>query len=140
MPSRQLNASTALLISIGAQLRRWMAGHQVGEACSCVCGCVHAELLLHRELKAHESDCAADENQATFSGKRAEFEEWIFPFETNCGLPGWERFLDSAKASSEEMEMLILSDDAERVGRSLYHLLVSMTKGTAWSIVQLSER
>jgi hypothetical protein len=47
-----------------------MAGHQVGEACSCVCGCVHAELLLHRELKAHESDCAADENQATFSGKR----------------------------------------------------------------------
>ena len=32
------------------------------------------------------------------------------------------------------------NDDAERVGRSLYHLLVSTTKGTALSIVRLTER
>jgi hypothetical protein len=35
-----------------------------------VCGCVQTELLLHRQLNVHESDCLADENQATFSGKR----------------------------------------------------------------------
>jgi hypothetical protein len=36
--------------------------------------------------------------------------------------------------------MLALSDEAERVRRSLYHLLVSTTKGTALSIVRLTER
>ena len=40
----------------------------------------------------------------------------------------------------EEIEILNLSDEAERVGRSLYHLLVSTTKGTALSIVRLTER
>ena len=76
----------------------------------------------------------------TFSGRREHFEEWAFPFESYCGLLGWERFLDSAKVSPDEIEIINLSDEAEAVGRSLYHLLVSSTKGTALSIVRLIER
>ena len=76
----------------------------------------------------------------TFSGRREHFEEWAFPFESYCGLLGWERYLDSAKGSVDEIEILNLSDEAARVGRSLYHLLVSTTKGTALSIVRLTER
>ena len=76
----------------------------------------------------------------TFSGRRDHFEEWAFPFESYCGLLGWEKYLDTAKASVTEIEMWALNDEAERVGRSLYHLLVSTTKGTALSIVRLTER
>ena len=76
----------------------------------------------------------------TLSGRREHFEEWAFPFESYCGLLGWEKYLDTAKASPTEIEMWALNDEAERVGRSLYHLLVSTTKGTALSIVRLTER
>jgi hypothetical protein len=76
----------------------------------------------------------------TFSGRREHFEEWAFPFESYCGLLGWERYMDSARQAATEIEILTLSDEAERVGRSLYHLLVSTTKGTALSIVRLTER
>ncbi len=72
----------------------------------------------------------------TFSGRRADFEEWIFPFESYTGLLGWESLMERAKNQVEEIEILNLSDEAERVGRSLYHLLVSTTKGTALSIVR----
>ena len=27
----------------------------------------------------------------TFSGRREHFEEWAFPFESYCGLLGWEK-------------------------------------------------
>ena len=76
----------------------------------------------------------------TFSGRREHFEEWALPFESYCGVLGWEKYLDTAKASPTEIEMWALNDEAERVGRSLYHLLVSTTKGTALSIVRLTER
>jgi hypothetical protein len=76
----------------------------------------------------------------TFSGRRDQFEEWIFPFESYCGLLGWETYLDSAKAMTTEIELLSLSTEAEGVGRSLYQLLVSTTKGTALSIVRPTQR
>ncbi len=50
----------------------------------------------------------------TFSGRREHFEEWAFPFESYCGLLGWERFIDSAKVSAEEIEIL----NFERRGRA----------------------
>jgi hypothetical protein len=76
----------------------------------------------------------------TFSGRRADFEEWIFPFESYTGLLGWETLMDRTRHERDEIYFLNLSDEAERVGRSLYHLLVSTTKGTALSIVRLTER
>jgi hypothetical protein len=103
-----------------------------------------AELSLRLKLRMAIEPQLIDQRGTakvpTFSGRRTEFEGWILLFESYCGLLGWERFLDSAKASSEEIEVLSLSDEAERVGRSLYHLLVSTTKGTALSIVRLTER
>ncbi len=33
----------------------------------------------------------------TFSGRRADFEEWIFPFESYAGLLGWESLMERAK-------------------------------------------
>ncbi len=36
----------------------------------------------------------------TFSGRREHFEEWAFPFESYCGLLGWERYMDSARSAA----------------------------------------
>ncbi len=55
----------------------------------------------------------------TFSGRRADFEEWIFPFESYTGLLGWETLMERARHERDEIEILNLSDDAERVGRPL---------------------
>ena len=32
-----------------------------------------------------------------FSGKREDFEKWIFPFESYCSLRGWEFWMIAAR-------------------------------------------
>eukprot|EP00959_Pyramimonas_sp_CCMP1952_P293869 6146066-Pyramimonas_sp.AAC.1 len=69
----------------------------------------------------------------TFSGKR-DFEDWIFPFESYCGLLGWTAGLDRSREAEEPLTADDLGEQGVQVGRSLYHLLASTTKGTAQSI------
>ena len=77
---------------------------------------------------------------ATYYGKREDFEEWIFPFESYCSLLGWDKYMIAARDAIEPIVMLALNGEAEKAGRSLEHLLVSTTKGTALSVVKLTER
>ncbi len=74
------------------------------------------------------------------NGKREEFEEWIFPFESYCSLLGWSRWTDGARDAPESIVRETLTDEANDIGRSLYHLLVSQVKGTALSLVKLTDR
>ena len=76
----------------------------------------------------------------TFTGKRADFEDWIFPFESYCGLLGWTQGLEKARDSENPLTADDLGEAGVQVGRSLYHLLASTTKGTAQSIVKLCPR
>ncbi|CAK0811260.1 unnamed protein product, partial [Prorocentrum cordatum] len=76
----------------------------------------------------------------TFSGKREDFEDWIFPFESFCGLLGWTAGPDRSREAEEPLTADDLGEQGVRVGRSLYHLLASTTKGTAQSIVKLCPR
>ncbi|CAK0856887.1 unnamed protein product, partial [Prorocentrum cordatum] len=76
----------------------------------------------------------------TFSGKREDFEDWIFPFESYCGLLGWTAGLDRSREAEEPLTADDLGEQGVQVGRSLYHLLASTTKGTAQSIVKLCPR
>ncbi|CAK0848676.1 unnamed protein product, partial [Prorocentrum cordatum] len=76
----------------------------------------------------------------TFSGKREDFEDWIFPFGSYCGLLGWTAGLDRSRDAEEPLTADDLGEQGVQVGRSLYHLLASTTKGTAQSIVKLCPR
>ncbi|CAK0827956.1 unnamed protein product [Prorocentrum cordatum] len=76
----------------------------------------------------------------TFSGKREDFEDWIFPFESFCGLLGWTAGLDRSREAEEPLTVDDLGEQGVQVGRSLYHLLASTTKGTAQSIGKLCPR
>ena len=75
-----------------------------------------------------------------FSGKREHFEEWIFPFESYCALLGWSRWVDAAREHRDEIVRIDLGEEAELVGRSMYHLLVSTVRGQALALVKLTER
>ena len=75
-----------------------------------------------------------------FSGRRQDFEEWAFPFESYCSLLGWEAYVTNAVRNPAEIEIVDLLTEPEAVGRSLYHLLVSTVKCTALSVVKLTER
>ncbi|CAK0790198.1 unnamed protein product, partial [Prorocentrum cordatum] len=76
----------------------------------------------------------------TFSGKREDFEDWIFPFESYCGLLGWTAGLERSRGAEEPLTADDLGEQGVLVGRSLYHLLASTTKGTAQSVVKLCPR
>ena len=39
----------------------------------------------------------------TFTGKREDFEDWIFPFESYCGLLGWTQGLERARDADETL-------------------------------------
>ncbi|CAK0813201.1 unnamed protein product [Prorocentrum cordatum] len=75
-----------------------------------------------------------------FSGKREDFEDWVFPFESFCGLLGWTAGLDRSREAEEPLTADDLGEQGVQVGRSLCHLLASTTKGTAQSIVKLCPR
>ncbi|CAK0881727.1 unnamed protein product, partial [Prorocentrum cordatum] len=76
----------------------------------------------------------------TFSGKREDLEDRIFPFESYRGLLGWTAGLEMARDADEQLRPEDLGDQRVQVGRSLYQLLASTTKGTAQSIVNLRPR
>lgn len=76
----------------------------------------------------------------TVSGRRHDFEEWVFPFESYCCLLGWDTLVAACRETGSAIETVSLSPETENIGRSLYHLLVSVTKGTALSIVKLTDR
>ena len=76
----------------------------------------------------------------TFSGRREDFEDWIFPFESFCGLLGWTELLEEVPGLEGAIVKERLPPRLEPVGRSLYHLLASTTKGMALSIVKLVDR
>ena len=75
-----------------------------------------------------------------FSGKRENFEKFIFPFESYCALLGWESLMIAARDETTEIDNDLLNDDAKAISRSLYHLLVSLCEGMAMNIVKLTER
>lgn len=75
-----------------------------------------------------------------FSGKREDFEKFIFPFESYCALLGWESLMIAARDETTEIDNDLLNDDAKAISRSLYHLLVSLCEGMAMNIVKLTER
>ena len=75
-----------------------------------------------------------------FSGKREDFEKFIFPFESYCALLGWESLMIAARDETTEIDNDMLNDDAKAISRSLYHLLVSLCEGMAMNIVKLTER
>ena len=65
----------------------------------------------------------------TFSGKREDFEDWIFPFESYCGLFGWTAGIDNSRSAVDPIVQDDLGEVGITVGRSRYHLLASTTKG-----------
>ncbi len=75
-----------------------------------------------------------------FNGKREEFEEWIFPFESSCSLLGWSRWTDGARDAPEVIARETLTNEANDIGRSSYQFLVSQVMGTALSLVKLTAR
>ena len=72
-----------------------------------------------------------------FSGRREDFEKWVFPFESYCALMGWETLMIAACDETTEIDNDLLNDDAKAISRSLYHLLVSLCEGMAMNIVKL---
>ncbi|CAK0815286.1 unnamed protein product, partial [Prorocentrum cordatum] len=76
----------------------------------------------------------------TFSGKREHFEDWIFPFESYCGLLGWTAGLERSRGAEEPLTADDFGEQGVLAGRSLYHLLASTAKGAAQSIVKLCPR
>eukprot|EP00959_Pyramimonas_sp_CCMP1952_P440749 9227777-Pyramimonas_sp.AAC.1 len=65
----------------------------------------------------------------TFSGKREDFEDRIFPFESYCGLLGWTAGLERSWDAEEPLTADDLGEQGVLVGGGLYHLLASTTKG-----------
>jgi hypothetical protein len=76
----------------------------------------------------------------TFSGKRDEFESWAFQFESYVGLLGWSDWLVQVRELITEVDELEMSEQTVAVSRQLYHLLVTVVKGPALSIVRLAPR
>lgn len=76
----------------------------------------------------------------TFGGRREDFEEWIFPFESDCGLLGWSALIEAERDHEGRISGEGPGVDVIPVNRSLYHLLASITKGTALTIVKLTDR
>ena len=74
------------------------------------------------------------------SGKREDFETWAFQFESNAGLLGWTSFLESVKELASEIDETHMADAAVAVSKQLYHLLVTIVKGPALSVVRLTPR
>ena len=77
---------------------------------------------------------------AHFTGKREDFENCIFPFESSTGLLGWQPMMEAARDMAGETDPNYLGPQAADIGRSLYHLLVSCVHGPVLSIVKLTPR
>ena len=75
-----------------------------------------------------------------FNGKREDFENWIFRFESYTGMLGWERTITVVATRTDAVEEELLDDDQEAVSRALYHLLVTVVSGPALSLVKLTPR
>ena len=76
----------------------------------------------------------------TFSGRHEDFKEWIFPFESCCGLLAWTDLIEAVLMLDGPANRQQLGAGMEPVGLSLYHLLASTTHGKALSIVKLVDR
>ena len=75
-----------------------------------------------------------------FSGKRIDFEDWVFPFESYTAMLGWESYLSAVARAPQPITPTMVPQEAYGVNGSLYHLLVSLCKGTAQSIIKLVPR
>ena len=77
---------------------------------------------------------------ANFSGKREDFEEWVFPFESYTAMLGWERFIAATAKAPAAITQDMIPEEARGIDSSLYHLLVSLCRGIALSIIKLVPR
>ncbi|CAK0790328.1 unnamed protein product, partial [Prorocentrum cordatum] len=75
-----------------------------------------------------------------FTGKRGDFEYWIFPFWSYCGLLGWTARLELARDAEKPFSVEHIGEQGVQVGWGLYHLLASTTEVAAQSIVKLCQR
>jgi len=79
----------------------------------------------------------------SFGGRREEFEAWAFQFEAYCGLLGWSVPVEAAIHRAGEDTPLNVADQGEEVRRQssvLYHLLVTLVRGPALSLIKLTPR
>ena len=70
-----------------------------------------------------------------FSGRREDFENWIFRFESYTGMLGWDKAITLLSTRKDEIDEDLLDDDNQLVSRALYHLLVTVISGPAFSLV-----
>ena len=75
-----------------------------------------------------------------FSGRREDFENWIFRFESYSGLLGWDKAVIALSTRKDEIEEDLLDEENNVVSRALYHLLVTVVSGPALSLVKLTQR
>ena len=76
----------------------------------------------------------------SFSGKREEFENWIFRFESYTGMLGWERPIAIVATLTTVLDEDLIDEDQKIVSKALYHLLVTVVSGQALSLVKLAPR
>ena len=58
-----------------------------------------------------------------FSGRREDFENWIFRFESYTGMLGWDNAITLLSTRKDEIDEDLLDDDNQLVSRALYHVL-----------------
>ena len=75
-----------------------------------------------------------------FSGKREDFENWIFRFESYAGMLGWESAVAVVSTLAATLDEELLDEEQRVVSRALYHLLVTVCSGPALSLVKLTRR
>ena len=51
----------------------------------------------------------------TFSGKRDDFEAWVFQMESYAGLLGWERYLNAVSTMQGELDEDLIEDEQKEV-------------------------
>ena len=61
-----------------------------------------------------------------FSGRREDFENWIFRFESYAGLLGWDKAILVLSTRKDEIDEDLLDEENNVVSRALYHLLVTV--------------
>ena len=76
----------------------------------------------------------------SFTGKDEDWNEWAFSFRSYVYMLGSADLLEQASASSNPLETVDMTDEVQRQGEMLYHVLVQLLKGKARRIAMASER
>ena len=75
-----------------------------------------------------------------FTGKDEDWNEWAFSFRSYVYMLGSADLLEQASNSATAPELVDMTDDMQRQGEMLYHVLVQFLKGKARRIAMASER